>query len=406
MDARKYSIILFAAVSATVLLATFTGFPPDWKPAGIERPAPMPSLKPKSLMSGKFGEEYERHFAQKFGVRGYGIRLAHQLEWDVFGVMPPTGGTSVDVGYGHWLYEHDYVRHNVRRYEMRKSEAEEFASRMVALRQRLAARGSPLVVCVSPSKAIVYPEYLLDTMKPTPEFAGNTLARDTLVAHLRQADVAVVDSSTLFLEWKDFGAPLLFPRNGTHWNAYGAQRIWDEIVAAARAQNPALPPVPATKGYLMLAPLTSDRDLASLYNMVRYPYAEKEVPYPAVLAEYATNASRRLRVLGVGDSFSFQLADAMGRCGAVESYRLLYYNKADYRFAWAPGERPRENLVARYRQPSFDAKNFDLDEATRDCDLVIVEFNDVFARARAWGFAIETENQEPRTKNRELGTKN
>ena len=392
MDARKTGIILFAASSAMVLLTTFTGFPPDWKTAGVERPAPMPSLRPESLMSGKFGEEFERHFAQKFGVRGYGIRLAHQLGWELFGTLPPSGGTTVDIGKDHWLFEHEYVRHHVHRYEMRKGEAKEFAARMAGLKERLSKRGIPLVVCVSPSKAGVYPEFLPDGMDPPAKERDRTPARDQLVMRLRHAGVAVVDSRTLFLEWKDFGAPLLFPRNGTHWNALGAQKIWDEIVAAARAQNPAFPPVPATKGYLMLAPLTSDRDLASLYNMVRYPYAEKEVPYPAVLAEYATNASRRLRVLGVGDSFSFQLADAMGRCGAVESYRLLYYNKADYRFAWAPGERPRENLVARYRQPSFDAKNFDLDEATRDCDLVIVEFNDVFARARAWGFAIETEN--------------
>ena len=388
MDARRTSIILYAALSAMVLLATFTGFPPDWKTAGIERPAPFPPLCPQTLLSGGFGDAFERFFARKFGLRGFGIRLAHQLGWEVFGVLPVPGGTPIDVGADHWLFEHDYVRHNVRRYGMRKSEAKEFASRMVALRQRLATRGVPLVVCVSPSKAIVYPEYLLDAMKPTPEFAGNALARDILVAHLRQAGVAVIDSSALFLEWKRDGV-LLFPRNGTHWNAYGAQRIWDEIVDAARAQNRALPPVPSVKGHVMGPPLKSDRDLAALYNMVRYPYAEKSVPYPVMEEGGEAGAGRRMRVLGVGDSFSFQLADAMGRCGAVESFRLLYYNKADYRFAWAPGKRPRENAPAQHRLPSFDAKGFDIDEATRDCDLVVVEFNDVFARKRAWGFALE-----------------
>ena len=393
MDARKYSIMLFAAVSATVLLATFTGFPPDWKTAGVERPAPMPSLRPKSLLSGKFGVEFERHFAQKFGVRGYGIRMAHQLGWTLFGTLSPSGGTTVDIGKEHWLYEHEYIRHHVHRYEMRKSEAKEFAARMVSLRQRLAARGIPLVVCVSPSKAAVYPEYLLDSMKPTPEFAGNTPSRDMLIEYLRKNDVAVVDSSTLFLEWKRDGV-LLFPRNGTHWNAYGAQRIWDEIIAAARRQNQALPPVPAVNGHVMSAPLRTDRDLSSLFNMMRYPYAESAVPYP-VLAGDDANTDRRLRVFGVGDSFSFQLADAMGRCGAVESYRLIYYNKADYRFVWAPGERPRENKGENYRQPSFDSTSFDIDEATRDCDLVIVEFNDVFARKRAWGFGLERRSSKP-----------
>ena len=393
MDARKAGIILFAAVSATVLLATLTGFPPDWRPTGIERPAPLPSLRPQSLMSGRFGEEFERHFAQIFGVRGYGIRLAHQLEWSVFGVMPSTRGTPVDVGRDHWLYEHDYIRHNVRRYAMRLDEAEEFASRMDVLRQRLAAHGVPLVVCVSPSKAAVYPEYLLETMEPTPEFAGNVPARDTLVAHLRQAGIAVVDCRALFLEWKK-GGVLLFPRNGTHWNAYGAQRIWDEIVAAARAQNQAIPPVPAVTGHVMSSPLKSDRDLASLYNMVRYPYAEKAVPYP-VLDEGAATTGRRMRVFGVGDSFSFQLADAMGRCGAVESFRLIYYNAAEYRFSWALGERPRENRPDKFRLKSADVANLDIDAATRDCDLVIVELNDVFARKRAWRFGLGLARPKP-----------
>ena len=169
-----------------VLLATFTGFPPDWKTAGIERPAPFPSLRPQALPAGGFGDAFERFFAQKFGLRGFGIRLAHQLGWEVFGVLPAPGGTPIDVGTDHWLYEHDYVRHNVRRYGMRRKEAVEFARRMSALRDRLAARGIPLVVCLSPSKAAVYPEHLLDTMRPAPQSAGKTPARDTLVAHLRE----------------------------------------------------------------------------------------------------------------------------------------------------------------------------------------------------------------------------
>ncbi len=384
MDARKTSIILFAAVSATVLLATFTGFPPDWRPAGVERPAPMPSLRPKSLLSVRFGEEFERHFAQKFGVRGYGIRLAHQLGWELFGTLPPSGGTTVDIGKDHWLYEHEYVRHHVHRYEMKKREAVEFAARMAALKEHLAKRGIPLVVCISPSTVAVYPEYLPDNLTPSAEEDRNTPARDQLVMRLRHARVAVVDSRALFLEWKKEGVPL-FARTGTHWNAYGAQRIFDLVITAARKQNPSLPPVPKVVGHVDAAPLMTDHDLSSLYNMIRYPYTEKAAPYP-VFADMDTDANRRLRILGVGDSFSFQLADAMGRCGAVESFRLLYYNRADFRFAWESGDRPRATKVEHYRQPSFDAKHFDIDEATQDCDLVLVELNDIFARKRAWGF--------------------
>ena len=386
MDARKTGITLFAAAAATVLLATFTGFPPDWKTAGVERPAPMPSLSAESLAPGRFGEEFERHFAQRFGVRGYGIRLANQIGWELFGELPPSGGATVEIGRGRWLYEREYVRHHMHRYEMRRSEAMEFAGRMAALGKRLAKRGIPLVVCLSPSKAAVYPEYLPDGTGPSIEERGLTPARDQLVMRLRHAGVAVVDGRALFLEWKKDGT-LLFARNGTHWNAYGAQRVFDSVIAAARRQNPALPQLPAVTGHADEPPLMKDRDLSALYNMMRYPYSEKTVPYP-VLSECAAEGTRRLRVLGVGDSFSFQLADAMGRSGAVESFRLLYYNKADYRFAWKPGERPRQNDAEVFRRPSFDPADFDIDAETRDCDLVIVEFNDIFARKRAWGFAL------------------
>jgi hypothetical protein len=391
MDARKAGIILFAAAAATALLATFTGFPPDWKPAGVEKPAPVPSLRPKSLLSGTFEEAFERYFARRFGLRGYGIRLAHQLEWSMFGTLPRIAGTAVDEGADHWLYEHEYVKHHVHRYEMRRREALEFAARMATLRNHLAQRGIPLVVCVSPSKAAVYPEYLPVGAAPSAEEKRNTPARDQLVMRLRHAGVAVVDARSLFRAWKRKGPPL-FARSGTHWNAYGAQRVFDAVVAAARAQNPSLPPVPTVAGHVEDTPLMTDHDLSALYNMVRYPFPEKTVPYP-VFSGPPEPTGRRLRILGVGDSFSFQLADAMGRCGAVESYRLLYYNKADYRFKWAPGERPRENKSESFRQPSFDCAAFDIDEATRDVDLVLVELNDIFARNRAWGFGSELRSE-------------
>ena len=387
MDARKAGIILFVTVATTALLATFTGFPPDWKPAGVEKPAYLPSFRPKSLLSGTFGEAFERYFARRFGLRGYGIRLAHQLGWNVFGTLPRIAGTAVDEGTDHWLYEHEYVKHHVHRYEMRRDEAKEFAVRMAMLRDHLAERGIPLVVCVSPSKAAVYPEYLPVGAAPSAREKHNTPARDQLVLRLRHVGVAVVDARSLFRAWKRKG-PLLFARSGTHWNAYGAQRVFDAVVAAARAQNPSLPPVPTVSGFVEGPPLMTDHDLSALYNMIRYPFSEKTVPYP-VFSGPPEPTGRRLRVLGVGDSFSFQLADAMGRSGAVESYRLLYYNKADYRFAWAPGERPRENKAENFRQPSFDRDTFDIDEATRDIDLVLVELNDIFARNRAWKFGLE-----------------
>lgn len=385
MDARRTSICLFAAAWAALLSATFAGFPPDWKTAGKETPALMPPAR--AVWTGEFADGFERHFARSFGMRGFGIRLAHQLGWELFRTLPATHGTEIDRGGDGWLYEHPYVRDWVRRFEMLPEEVEEFSGRMAALRDRLAEKGIPLVVCLSPSKAAVYPEHLPPYAVPSEKERRNTPARDMLLEGLRGAGIAVVDARTLFLGWKKEGTPL-FARNGTHWNAWGAQRVFDEIADAARAQVPAFPELPRTVGHVDAPPLATDHDLSDLYNMVRYPYSERTVPHP-VLSSVPVPAGKRLRVLGVGDSFAFQLADAMGRTGAVESFRLLYYNKGDYRFAWAEGERPRENVPDRFRLPSFDPAAFDVGEAAEDCDLVVVEMNDFYARQRAWGFARE-----------------
>lgn len=386
MDARRTSILLFAAAWALVLSATFAGFPRDWKTAGKETSAPVPPAR--TLLTGEFGEGFERHFAQAFGFRGFGIRLAHQLGWAVFRTLPETGGTVIDRGKDGWLYEHPYVRDYVRRFEMLPEEVEEFAGRMSSLRDLLAAKGIPLVVCLSPSKAAVYPEHLPGYAAPSEKEWRNTPARDMLLEGLRAAGISVVDGRALFLAWKREGTPL-FARNGTHWNAYGAQRVFDAVVAAARAQDAAFPAVPETAGHVDASPLATDHDLSDLYNMIRYPYGERTSPYP-VLSDAPAPEGGRLRILGVGDSFAFQLADAMGRTGAVESFRLLYYNKGDYRFAWAEGEKPRENFPDRFRLPSFDPAAFDIGEATEECDLVLVEMNDFYARQRAWGFALGT----------------
>ena len=106
MDARRTSILLLAAAWAVTLSATLVGIPRDWRSAGTERPVPMPSLTTEALLTGRFGEEFERHCARSFGLRGLGIRLEHQLAWELFGTLPPSGGTAIDRGRDNWLYEH------------------------------------------------------------------------------------------------------------------------------------------------------------------------------------------------------------------------------------------------------------------------------------------------------------
>lgn len=389
MDARSASIAACAAAAAAVLSATFAGFPPDWKTAGAEAPPAPPPLGARAWLSGETARGAEAWFARRFGFRGLGIRVSRQLSWDLFGRLPDPGGTAVDVGSGHWLYEHEYVRHHARRYGMRAGAAEAAAGRLAALRSRLASRGVPLVVCLSPSKADVHPEHLPPRTAPTPEALAREPACETMERALRAAGVPVVRAASVLAAVRTPGGPDFFARNGTHWNAWAAQLVLDRVFDEARRDAPGLPRPPRVAGFGNAPPLPADTDLSGLYNMVRYPYPEKTVPYPVL--EDAPPPARRLRVLAVGDSFSFQLVDAMARSGAVAECRLLYYNRAEFLYRWAAGDRPRSVDHEAFRAGPVDAASFDWEGAFAGADLVVFEFNDifsghVFSDRAGWGF--------------------
>lgn len=391
MDARKTSIISLAALSATILAASFLHIPPDWKLAGVEKPSPTPRFSISSYLSGAFSSGASEWITRHFGFRGAAIRIAHQLDWEIFGVLPKPGGTPIDIGLDHWIFEHEYIRHYVKRFPVEPDAAEAFAVKLATLHKELRQRGKCLVVCMSPSKPAVYPEKLTPVLTPRPMKPGQRPpARDTVADALSRHDIPFFDSTKTFLSWKE-SSPLLFPANGSHWNAYSAQRAFNEIWGLARHNIPSLPKTPEVTGFANKRPLPTDSDLCALYNMIAYPHAEKSVPYP--ILGPSEKPRRQIRIFGVGDSFSFQLADAMGRTGVVSDYTLLYYNKAEYRFHWEEGKSTEHVDPSEYRTGQISLGEYDISKAMKDCDIVLVEFNDVFASQLAWGFADEAIKQ-------------
>lgn len=332
-------------------------------------------------MSGRFQSEFDAFLAYRFPVKGLLVRLSRQADLWISGKMPSPGGTKIDSGIDNWLFEHEYVRHHVKRFPMDEREAGEVAEKLRFISGEISRLGKAFAVVISPSKAEIYPEMLTSAHRPTAENLKSKPAAETLREKLAAGNMPVVDATHLFKEWKKDGA-LLFPKNGTHWNAYGAQKILSETIRACNIKG--MENFPSVTGHIPLAPLKPDRDLSALYNLFFYPHREKEVPYPVL--QNNGPPRKRLKVLGIGDSFCFQLADAMGRCGFVSEFRFLYYNKAEYLFSWDKGEQPIQN---RYENFRLGPKTIDLDsfiELAADADLVIMEFNEIFSRDLSWLF--------------------
>lgn len=384
MNARHYNILFIILFFLLIISATFFKFPPDWKPAGAEAPIYRPSLSLSTWFSGSFSSSFEQWITHKFGIRGFAIRLAHQIKWSIFRELPSPGATKIDIGNDNWLYEHTYVSHYVKRRPMAQTQIEQFVIRLKTLEEKLKKKNIPLIICIAPSKATIYPEHLPYYLHPNLEYSKRTPASDMLIDSLRKANIPTVYCKEELLAIKDT-SPLLFPKNGTHWNAYAAQFCFQKIWDLAKKSNPNLPQIPQIIGHKDMPPLIPDKDLSALYNMYIYPYREKSVPYP-ILTTSAQLENGSIKILGIGDSFSFQLADAMGRLGIISQFRLLFYNSSEYLYNWTSGEKPTFNKPELFLMRLIPQNEKTIDKYIDNYDLVLIEFTEIFARECAWNF--------------------
>lgn len=378
--ARLVSVVFTAVALGLVLTATLFHVPPDWPLAGTEGELKTPPLTLRSWFDGSFAKNAEPWLLRRFGFRGFAIRAANQIDYSLFGRLPESRGTAVLQGKDGWLFEHSYQRFFEGQFGADEEKTARMARDLAAIRSILAECGTRLVVVIAPSKMEIYPEYLPPAIQ---KGLSGPPARQQVSEALRAHGLPVVDGHELLLSWKaEKGGPLLFPEYGTHWNSYAAQRILDCIWTAA-AMTSSLPHV---VGYKISEPTGMDTDLLDLLNLPFYRgILAPKVPHPVLLKEKTIAATHR--ALLMGDSFCFQIIDAMERTGAFSDAKLLYYFRGVYDFRFQTGKPLGRHSPRRHRTGSIqDHTAIDWNVFFDGYDLVILEFNEIFARKYLWGF--------------------
>ena len=378
--ARIWSVVFTAVVLGTIVSATLFHIPPDWPLGGAEESLKTTPLSAKTWFDGSFAKDAEQWMLRRFGLRGFAIRLANQIGYSVFGHLPESRGTAIFQGKEGWLFESYYRSFYEKPTKADGEQIAKMARDLAVIQNYLLEKGTELVVVIAPSKLEVYSEYLPDGIEKT---ASRLSARDQVLEALRTEGVNHVDGRSLFLSWKkEPETPLLFPEYGIHWNAYGAQRILDEIWKTIG--SPA--PLPQVVGYKKVFPFGTDTDLLLLLNLPFYQGLPPRVPYP-VLSDFPT-PERPLSVLLVGDSFSHQLVDAIGRTGCFSKARHLYYFRTIFDYTWKPGEHPKTSTIGDHRTGRVeDHESVDWADVLPRYDVVILEFNEIYSRKAIWGFA-------------------
>ncbi|MBP7777618.1 MAG: hypothetical protein KA371_10850 [Acidobacteria bacterium] len=208
--------------------------------------------------------DFSRHFATRFAFRPRLVRWQAALRYTLFGVSPLT--TVLRGRDGWWFYADDgAIEDATRATPFTAVELDEWGTTLQRTADWLAAQGIAYVFVLAPDKHTIYPEFLPLSMRLD---ADRVSRADQLVGMLRaRTTVPVVDLRQTLVEAKAEGRT--YHRTDTHWNDPGAAAAYRQIIAAVRAQVPAVPVAEPDAAFRLVPRDVPGMDLAEMAGLTR-----------------------------------------------------------------------------------------------------------------------------------------
>lgn len=275
--------------------------------------APFPELTRDGGWNFSFSREFDAYFNDHFFLRDEMLELNMRITAFTGTSMDKTG--KVITGRDGWYF---YARnnayrnfHNLDRFSA--AELSQAADDLNFLDRICRKEGKKLYLFIIPDKHKIYGEYFPGAAKINPDSESRA---EQLTGYLQQKSaVPVLYLRETLLKHKSDG--LLYWKNDSHWNPYGAYIAARQMLELIRQDHPDLPrlslPVSREKAVIK-------GDLAPSFEAVEYPQAAGVPRYRVHGApiEYAfhntllVNKQGKHKVLFIRDSFAVQQLPFLG----------------------------------------------------------------------------------------------
>jgi alginate O-acetyltransferase complex protein AlgJ len=244
---RKLDTLLLAVFAAMTAapLADSLARPHAARSAMVEfrNPTPAPPLPRSPAELARWPGQFERYFADHFGLRDRLLRGHNVAWWYALGVSPTP---KLAIGPGEWVFYAGERSLDVHRgaWPMSPARVEGWLSMIEARRAWLAARGIAYLLVFVPSKEEVYPERLPDALASF----GPTRLDQLLARKGARLEEEVLDLRPALIAEKRNDGPddFAYHRLGTHWTDRGAYAGYRAVVERLARRFPALRPLPAS----------------------------------------------------------------------------------------------------------------------------------------------------------------
>ena len=353
--------LIFIGGSGILCLQTLRPIFPEPRPLyGVTSEVVTPAFSWNKFLQGNYQQAVERWFSQKIGFRPFWVRTYNQINMSVFRQVAKAKGTKIVLGKRNWLYEQDYLDAYAFPAILPTNAVAKSAERLLKLQRELAAHGILLLVLISPSKAAVYPEYLPEKYRQ----ASSETTYSKVLASLQQAGIHTLDAYCLFMDAKTNSPYPLFPKSGVHWNDYGALLTIQELIKIINKETGRQLPIPSAENVEMAAPREPENDLSQLLNIWTPGAFEEPCPYPQIIPQ-PMPTEQQPRILLVGDSFAWKIADFLSTQQLCANIEFLYYAKRHIAY---PAKTQRE----------FVAEKADWQSILLEKDVIILELNQAY----------------------------
>ena len=326
----RYDWVLFALL----MLFLFASMLQKWKEpfsfkplGGVIEPTPKPELTYEAYRNNTYQAQLEQYAGEHFGFREPVIRIYNQYLWTAY---HKTYCNFITPGKKGWLYYKsavdDYfgteLKGHFKTNEAALSKADDELEMMGSLCKILKDNGITFVAFIAPDKPWVYPEYLPRHDTDT-TFANLAEYYDQRMTEL---GIPHINMTPWFVAMRDTVPFPLFSKAESHWQysaIYGYDSLFRYMSAIGEPDFPRMhigPPV----AYKSDNPEGDENTLNLLFRIqsdkIRY---KSEITVEPM-------ATRKPRVLFVGDSFIWSLENILPFKELLDDKDVWYYNSTAF----------------------------------------------------------------------------
>ncbi len=285
---------------------------------------PAPPLTKASFLSRSFQRAVEPRAKRSSGLWYPLTLLANEIYSRVFGQISAFNVGSVRMGNENYLFQTAHLASLNHRPPRNIKKLPQRASDIKELQDRLRARGTTLLIVVTPNMATLYPE-LIPTGYIDPSREKRAHPYDAVDRAFLEKGIAYVDTVKVLQSAMSQYPFKLFAPTASHWNDVASclalaaintklKELRGASFRAFSCDNYAVEPEPRSK----------DRDLLEIANVL-FP-KRLHAPTPYVTINYLEPApTEEPSTLLVGTSYLFALSEHLHDWNLAKAHKLFFY---------------------------------------------------------------------------------